>query len=95
MRTEVAMIRSPLRERPDDRPETGAARALEYELTGTWPTRAEYFRFWKGARVPSHLHEARRPDPRKVLRGEPGRLEHDREMAAWRAARLAWLEAQV
>ena len=89
------MIRSPRRERREDPPETGAATALHYERTGTWPTPAERFRFWKGARVPSHLHEVSQPDPRRVLRGEAGRLEHEREMAAWRAARIAWLESQV
>jgi hypothetical protein len=89
------MIRSPRRERPEDPPETGAARALEYERTGTWPTRAEYFRFWTGARVPAHLHEGRRPDPRKEFDGPAGHFEHARERAAWRAARIAWLERQV
>lgn len=67
--------------------------ALDYELTGGWPNRAEFFRFWNGSRVPAHLKH--QPDPRKVLESVDRIREYEREHAAWNEARLTWLEKEA
>lgn len=89
------MIRAPRRVVTTHQPLTPFSTALDYELTDSWPTIAERARFWTGRAIPSHLTEWRRPDPRLVLKGEGGRLQHEREVAEWKEARLQWLRERA
>lgn len=75
--------------------DTTPAMALHLERNGTWPSYTERHRFWNTIEIPPHLTNWCRPDPRKVLTGEEGRLEYEVEFRQWEAKRLAWLEAQV
>lgn len=89
------MIRSPRRVVSTQQPQTPARTALEYELTDSWPAAKERSRFWAGPTVPEHLRFYNAPDPRKVLTGEEGRLEHEAECAVWQSARLSWLRREA
>lgn len=90
------MIRTPLRDRPSDRPVTGLATALERELTGVWPSPTERREFWTSPRVPSHLDWLSEPDPRPVLTGDPYLIErYHRDVAAFGERRTEWLRRQI
>lgn len=88
------LIRSPRRAAENNPPTITAGMALFFETADSWP-RGERWRFWNGPDVPARLTELRQPDPRKVLAGDEGRLEFDRDMAIWNAARFAWLKKRV
>lgn len=89
------MIRAPRRIGQDDRSVITPAIALRWELSDSWPSLSERLRFWTAPEVPKHLTEWQRPDPRKVLDGEPQRIEYEADEAHWREQRLAWLRERA
>lgn len=75
--------------------EITAERALEYEITRTWPP-GERARWWSRPEVPAVLRQTARPDPRAVLQDdELVRLNYHNDLDAWRERRLTWLERQA
>jgi hypothetical protein len=95
------MTRAPRRVVTTQEVLTPARTALDYELSGSWPSPVERDRFWSRASVPARLRFP--PDPRKYLNmfaadistQQAAKAASDAEVEAWRSARITWLRRQV
>ena len=86
-------MRIPRRAGVDDPAPIPVKTALEYELTGSWPSAKERNRFWDGSGVSRYLRFG--PDPRVVHMSEEGFDKHAAAIREWRAARIRWLSARA